>query len=168
MLWFRIESGSRRAKMTQKKIQLINFIFWSAGCSLLRAEGLSCSLNVQYEGIRISKLQFSIKKSFGHQNPGSGLWTGSGIETRSVFTWNAGSGSVPGSTTLDERSFYYVSKQEWVMEPIVLISYERFRYIVAWRGKLEFNRYVKSTAKNHNDHIIHVFESSKSTSLSYE
>ncbi len=38
------------------------FIFWSAGCSLLRAEGFSCSLSVLYVGLGISKLQFLIKK----------------------------------------------------------------------------------------------------------
>jgi hypothetical protein len=32
------------------------------GCSLLRAEGFSCSLGVLYGGLGISKLQFSIKK----------------------------------------------------------------------------------------------------------
>jgi hypothetical protein len=58
VLWIRIRigsgfngvpgSGSRRAKMTQKKRkQIINFIFLRAGCSLLRVEGFSCSLNVQ-------------------------------------------------------------------------------------------------------------------------
>jgi hypothetical protein len=36
--------------------------FSSAGCSLLRTEGFSCSLCVLYGGLRISKLQFSIKK----------------------------------------------------------------------------------------------------------
>ncbi len=46
-------SGSRRAKMTQKNIrELTKFIFWSAICSLLRAEGFSCSLDVLYEGLR--------------------------------------------------------------------------------------------------------------------
>ncbi len=40
-------SGSRRAKMTHKHIKkLIFFIFWSAGCSLLRAEVFSCSLDI--------------------------------------------------------------------------------------------------------------------------
>jgi hypothetical protein len=35
-------SGSKRAKMAQKNIkQSIDFIFLSAGCSLLRAEGFS-------------------------------------------------------------------------------------------------------------------------------
>jgi hypothetical protein len=48
--------------MTQKKKQLINFIFGSAGRSLLRAEGFSCSLETRYEGIGISKLLFLIKK----------------------------------------------------------------------------------------------------------
>jgi hypothetical protein len=92
--------GSRRAKMTHKhRKKLINFFFWSAWCSLLRAEGFSCSLD-------ISKLQFLIKTRFknfllyffssvfGHQNPGSG----------SGFTWNAGSGSEfndSGSTSLE-------------------------------------------------------------------
>ncbi len=68
--------------MAQKnKKWLIKFIFWRA---LLRAEGFSCSLNVLYEGVGISKLQFLIikryKKNFSciffffnvdHQNRGS-------------------------------------------------------------------------------------------------
>ncbi len=43
------ESGSRsrRAKMTHKsRKKLRNFMFWSAGCSLLRAEGFFCNLDV--------------------------------------------------------------------------------------------------------------------------
>ncbi len=56
-------SGSRRVKITPKNIkQLFNLIFWSAWCSLLRAEGFSCSLDGLYEGLEISKLQFLIKK----------------------------------------------------------------------------------------------------------
>jgi hypothetical protein len=38
------------------------FMFLSIGCSLLRAEGFSCSLGVLYGGLGISKLQFLIKK----------------------------------------------------------------------------------------------------------
>jgi hypothetical protein len=38
------------------------FMFLSTGCSLLRAEGFSCSLGVFYEGLGITKLQFLIKK----------------------------------------------------------------------------------------------------------
>ncbi len=76
------------------------FHLCSAGCSLLRAEGFSCSLDVLYGGLAISsKLQILFKKEtkkfstvffssiFGHQNPGSRSISGSG------FTWNAGSGS---------------------------------------------------------------------------
>jgi hypothetical protein len=37
-------------------------MFLSTGCSLLRAEGFSCSLSVLYGGLEISKLQFLIKK----------------------------------------------------------------------------------------------------------
>jgi hypothetical protein len=37
-------------------------MFLSAGCSLLRAEGFSCSLGVLYEDLGISKLHFLIKK----------------------------------------------------------------------------------------------------------
>jgi hypothetical protein len=37
------------------------FMFGSAGCSLLRAEGFSCSLGVLYGGLGISELQL-IKK----------------------------------------------------------------------------------------------------------
>ncbi len=64
---------------------LIYLIFLSAGCSLLKDESFSCSLNVLYGGLGISKLQFLIKKRytklsavffssiFGHQKPVSGL-----------------------------------------------------------------------------------------------
>jgi hypothetical protein len=65
-------------------------MFSSAGCSLLRAEGFSCSLDVLYGGLGsregFCKLQFLIKKRFKqffccifflqffcHQNPESGL-----------------------------------------------------------------------------------------------
>ncbi len=37
-------------------------MFGSAGYSLLRAEGFSCSLGVLYGGLGISKLQLLIKK----------------------------------------------------------------------------------------------------------
>jgi hypothetical protein len=49
-------SGSRRAKMTHKsRKKLRNFMVWSAGCSLLRAEGFFCSLDVLYGGLGIGK-----------------------------------------------------------------------------------------------------------------
>jgi hypothetical protein len=58
-------SGSRRVKTTHKILNknLRKFMLWSAGCSLLSAEGF-CSLDVLYEGLNISKLpvQFLIKK----------------------------------------------------------------------------------------------------------
>jgi hypothetical protein len=58
-------------------------MFLNTGCSLLRAEGFSCSLGVLYGGLGISKLQFLIKKieikfpainffNFCSSNPGSG------------------------------------------------------------------------------------------------
>ncbi len=71
-------SESRRAKMTHKRR---NFPFWSAGCSLLRAEGFFCNLDGLYGGPGIGKFVvfdpnffFSCKffPIFGHQNPGSG------------------------------------------------------------------------------------------------
>ncbi len=55
------ESGSRRAKMAHKsKKKFRNFIFVSAGCSLLTAEGFSCKLDVLYRGLEIGKLYFLI------------------------------------------------------------------------------------------------------------
>ncbi len=45
-------SGSKRAKwLRNKKKQLINFIFWRAGRSILRAEGFSCNLNILCGGL---------------------------------------------------------------------------------------------------------------------
>jgi hypothetical protein len=71
--------GSRRAKMTHKKRKkLINFIFWSAACSLLRAEGFSYSLEVFYGGLGlqsfIKKYNFfsDVPVFFCHQKYGSG------------------------------------------------------------------------------------------------
>ena len=75
------------------------FMFFSTGCSLLRAEGFSCSLGVLYGGLGISKLQFLIKKIkikfpisiLGHQTLDPDPESGSAIRK------NAGSGSVSGS-----------------------------------------------------------------------
>jgi hypothetical protein len=56
-------SGSRRGNMIQKNRKKYRiFMFWNAGCSLLRAEGFSCSLGVLYWDLEIRKLQFLIKK----------------------------------------------------------------------------------------------------------
>ncbi len=85
-------------------------MFLSTGCSLLRAEGFSCSLGVLYGGLGISKLQFLIKKReikfpaiiffsiLGHQTLDPDPESGSAIIK------NAGSGSALnqcGSETLD-------------------------------------------------------------------
>ncbi len=78
-LGIRIREGQHGPQKWRK------FKFWSARCSLLRNEDFSCSLDVLYEGLEISKLQFLIKKYkflfsckflqiFGHQNPG--YWIG--------------------------------------------------------------------------------------------
>jgi hypothetical protein len=85
--------------MTHKNMKKSRiFMFLSTGCSLLRAEGFSCSLGFLYGGLGISKLQFLIKKieikfpviffsNFRSSNPGSG----------SAIRKNAGSGSVSRS-----------------------------------------------------------------------
>ncbi len=79
----------------RKKSRILMFL--STGCSLLRAEGFSCSLGILYGDLGINKLQFLIKKIeikfpaknfLGHQtldpDPGSG----------SAIRKDAGSGSV--------------------------------------------------------------------------
>jgi hypothetical protein len=61
--WIHINLSCWRAKMThknRKKSRILMFL--STGCSLLKAEGFSCSLGVLYGGLGISKLQFLIKK----------------------------------------------------------------------------------------------------------
>ncbi len=58
------DPDTRGQKWPRKKEKLINFIFWSAGCSLLRAEGLFLQFLIE----KIKKLFFC---HFGHQNPGS-------------------------------------------------------------------------------------------------
>ncbi len=98
----RIGSGSRRAKITHKNRKKWRyFIFWNVGCSILRAEGFSCSTDVLYGGLGISKLQKKINfysfSVFGLQNP----WSGSGFR----ITCNAGSWSgfnESGSTPFPE------------------------------------------------------------------
>ncbi len=49
----RIQEGKNDPK-NRKKYRI--FKFWSAGCSLLRAEGFSCSLGVLYGALGIGKL----------------------------------------------------------------------------------------------------------------
>jgi hypothetical protein len=79
-------------------------MFLSTGCSLLRAEGVSCSLGILYGGLGISKLQFLIKKIeikfpaiiffsiLGHQTLDPDLESGSAIRK------NAGSRFVSRSS----------------------------------------------------------------------
>ncbi len=70
------------SKMGQKYKKCRNFMFWSAGCSVLRVEGFSCSLDVLHGGLRINKLRFLVNENivvfqlcnsyiFYHQNFGS-------------------------------------------------------------------------------------------------
>ncbi len=52
-------SGSRRAKVTHKsRNKLRNVMFWSAWCSLLRAEGFFCNFDVLYIVLIKKKLNF--------------------------------------------------------------------------------------------------------------
>jgi hypothetical protein len=100
--WIRINlsCGSRRAKMTHKnKKKSRIFMFLSTGCSLLRAEGFSCSLGVFYGGRGISKLQFWIKKieikfpiffNFRSSNPGSAVRKNAGSGSKSMRIRNPG------------------------------------------------------------------------------
>ncbi len=67
--------------MTNKIEKIKKFhVFYSAGCSLLRAKGFFCSLDVHYGGLGKGRLQFLIKVIYnffhlyffliiGHQNP---------------------------------------------------------------------------------------------------
>ncbi len=60
-----IGSGSRRAKMSLKsRKKWRNFMFWSAGCSLLVTEGFFCKLDVLYVGLGIGVVNcsFYLKK----------------------------------------------------------------------------------------------------------
>jgi hypothetical protein len=59
-LWIRIQEAKKNYPKNRKKSRI--FMFLSTGCSLLRAEGFSCSLGVLYGGLGISKLQSLIKK----------------------------------------------------------------------------------------------------------
>ncbi len=62
LIWIRSVDPDRRAKMIHKNWKkLRNFVFWSAECSLLRADGLFCSLHVLYGGLGIGQLQVLIK-----------------------------------------------------------------------------------------------------------
>jgi len=51
-------STNSRRKFTFLNIFYSYSVLWSTGCSLVRAEGVSCSLDVLYGGLGISKLQF--------------------------------------------------------------------------------------------------------------
>jgi hypothetical protein len=102
-------SGSTRAKKAQKNRKQF-FVFKIAGCSPLRAEGFSFSLDNLYWGLGISKLQLLITKK-GKEKFCCIFFQYLVIKTLDPypdpagFTWNAESGSVSGfnesgSTTL--------------------------------------------------------------------
>ncbi len=56
------KSGSKRAKMTPKSRKIKKFNVSKCLMFSFNAEGFSCSLDVLYRGLRISKLQFLISK----------------------------------------------------------------------------------------------------------
>ncbi len=58
-IWIRIHEGKNDH---QKRKKIINFMFWSAGCPLFRAEDFFCCLDDRFGGLEISKLQVLIKK----------------------------------------------------------------------------------------------------------
>ncbi len=105
------------AQKNKKTVNKFNLLKWWT--FFLRAEGVSCSLDVLYGGLRIIKLQILIKKrkekkfcrrflsTFVHQNPGS----------VSEFTWNASSGSgykESGSTALIKTlSYWSKTTDQW-------------------------------------------------------
>jgi hypothetical protein len=61
--------------MTQKHRQtLISLIFLIAGCSLLRTEGFSWSLDVLYGGLGINKLKVLIKKRYRYKKNSAVLY----------------------------------------------------------------------------------------------
>jgi hypothetical protein len=89
----RIKEG-KNYRQKYKKVK--KFHVSSAGCSLLRAEGFSCSLNVLYGGLGIStgNLQFVIKiisnffpavifsPHFWSSKPWIQIWIGTGIQSK--------------------------------------------------------------------------------------
>ncbi len=112
-----LDPDPRGQKWPRKKWkQLINFIFWSDGCSsfdgwklLLELKHSLWRLFLQFLRKKISGVFFS---NFGYQNPGSAFGTGSISGSVYVcgsgFTWIAGSGSGSNesvSTTLSELIF---------------------------------------------------------------
>ncbi len=62
----------QEGKMTHKnRKKLINLIFWSAGCSLLRDEGFPCGLDLLYGGLGIRNCDICFKKDNFNPRP----WT---------------------------------------------------------------------------------------------
>ncbi len=60
--WFWLaRSGSRKATNKIEK-RWKNFMFWSSGCSLLKAKGFSCSLTVLYRGLGKNNCNFLLLK----------------------------------------------------------------------------------------------------------
>jgi hypothetical protein len=87
----------------RKKSRIFIFLSIGTGCSLLRAEGFSCSLGILYGSLGISKLQFLIKKIEINSSSYKffsilGLQTlDPDPESGSAIRKNAGSRSVSGS-----------------------------------------------------------------------
>ncbi len=140
--WIRIRlncgSGSRRANDPQKYKKSPEFMFWSTGCALLRAEGFSCSLGVLYGCLGISKLQLWSKKIeikfpainfifiFCHQT----LDPDPGSETLPGFTSQRYGSSVadPWHFSVDPDPRIHAS-DEWIRIWILLFSSLAFKML---------------------------------------
>jgi hypothetical protein len=163
-------SGSSRAKMAHKiEKKLRNLIFWSAGCSLWRAEGLE----VLYGGLGIGKLEFLIKwiriRNTAHPNPLIHL-----MQTESV-PWILGSGYSPNSDPSPFRSVDTYGFEVFLVGMSVMVPHFSFALLVlifweilnsnksCWRISLATNwatisMYVPlgkmlGSTKNHNSDI---------------
>ncbi len=88
MIRIRIRNTEPRGQIWQKnRKQLINFIFWKAGCSLFRSEGFFCSFLTKKER-KISAVffQFSFINTLDpYPDPNAG--SGSGSTTLLTFTF---------------------------------------------------------------------------------
>ncbi len=62
VLWTRIHIDCGRLDPENRKKGKF-YVFYCAACSLLRAEGLSCSLVVLHGGQRINKVQFFLSQN---------------------------------------------------------------------------------------------------------
>ncbi len=161
MLWIRIRIASgfngvlgpgsgfairiQEVKNDPEKLKKVNiFMTLSVGCSFLRAEGFSCSLDVLYGGLSISKMRVFNQYFFNFWS--SKPWIGSGWSEFGSTTLQSISWDFKKYSYLERKTFKTIRKH-----PVCLLASYPLCFCVC-RTLCKFYKYFPGETKGRNPH----------------